>query len=206
MTVLDTPSTGGSTAPAAKFPVKGGEVVVSIVDITPYHQHKDDEPQFFERSGKPKMGKRIVGLVVSSVQAQIGTDENARPVEPGELVSFFVEGSRYFDYEDAKKDFAERQQTATNGTDKGDVQRGDVMRWAFADQKPPSKPGYTGQKVYDIKLRRPDPAKDGDLFERCLAAYRDLQSDGPLDSPAESQAPDTRFTPPDPAADAEDPF
>ena len=172
---LDTGTTG-SGVPAVKFPSIGSKVVVGIVNIEEYQQYKDDVPQVWERDGSPKMGKRVYGLVVSTVPGDDGQgptvkdNDQDRPVEPGELVTFYCEGGRHYTWKDAV--------TAADGAFVGDV-----MQWAFVEQKPPAKPTHTGQKVYQAQIRRPE-ARDGDLPTRCVEAYQQLQQGPQLQAAA----------------------
>jgi hypothetical protein len=167
---LDTPSSGGP--PAVKFPTVGANVVVGICDAKDYQQHDitTGSPMTWS-DGKPKMGKLVVGLVVSAEGATVKDGSEERPVAAGELVSFWCEGSRWFPWRDAVK--------AAGGANVGDV-----MRWAFDREEPAQRAGFSPRKVYSAAIRRPE-ARDGDLADRCTRAYHELQERPNLEAPAQ---------------------
>lgn len=170
---LDTPTTGGP--PAVKFPEVGTSVVVGIVNVDEYHQHNiDGVPQTWS-DGTPKMGKRVTGLVVSSEGATVGGDHGDQPAAPGDLVTFYCEGGRHYTYRDAV-------------AEAGGVNVGDVMLWKFDHEEPAKQRGYNPRKVYVAKIRRPE-AKDGDLADRCVAAYHEQAARPAVDAPSDPVAP-----------------
>jgi hypothetical protein len=169
---LDTATSSGP--PAAKFTAPGAYVVVGIVNVGDYQQRDFDtrEPLTWD-DGKPKMGKVVTGLVVSAEGVVTGGDWRAdyadgTPVEPGDLISFFCEKGMWFTYRDAVKE-------------SGGINVGDVARWERIADEPPTKKGAAPQKVHKARIRRPE-AKDGDLADRCVAAYHDQASRPALDS------------------------
>ena len=176
MKQLDTPTSSGP--PSVHFNDIGGSIVVGLVDVNDYQQ-KDfdtDELLFWNDDPKqPKMGKVVTGLVVSADGALVTVDDTERPPEAGDLVSFWCEGGKHFTWRDAVK--------AAGG-----VTQGDVMRWAFTSEEPPKKKGFNPRKVYEAQIRHPEK-KDGDLADRCLAAYEAGQKRITLDSQAVDEPP-----------------
>jgi hypothetical protein len=164
---LDTPTTGGP--PAVKFPEVGTSVVVGIVNVDEYHQHNIDGVAQTWSDGTPKMGKRVTGLVVASEGAVVGGERGDQPVQPGDLVTFYCEGGRHYTWRDAV-------------AEAGGVNVGDVMRWAFDHEEPAKQRGFNPRKVYVAKIRRPEE-RDGDLADRCVAAYHEAQARPALDAP-----------------------
>lgn len=182
---LDTPTTA-SGLPAAKFPEVGNSIIVGLVDVTEYQQHNmDGVPQTWSDGG-PKMGKKVTGLVVSADGATVGSEAGDVAAAPGDLVAFYCEKGRHFTWADALKEH-------------GAVEVGDVMLWKFDHEKPATQRGYSPQKVYVAKIRKPE-AKDGDLAERCMAARSSLQSRPTIDAGAPFDADDETPTA-DPASD-----
>ena len=165
---LDTPTASGP--PSVHFNTIGDSIVVGLVDVNDYHQ-KDfdtDEPLFWNDDQKqPKMGKVVTGLVVSNKGGLVTIDDTERPAEAGELVSFWCEGGKHFTWRDAVK--------AAKG-----VAQGDVMQWAFTEEEPPKKKGFNPRKVYVATIRKPK-ATDGDIADRCVANYNELQNRQELD-------------------------
>lgn len=158
---LDTPTQSGP--PAARFPAIGDSIVVGIIDVGEYQQRDYDtnEPKTWPDGGKV-MGKVVTGLVVkTSGTTDAGSDRASAPVNPGDLVTFWCEGGKFFTYRDAVKDA-------------GGVNVGDVMLWKRDDDKPPTNPRHNPAKTYTAKIRRPK-AEDGDLVERCTVKRRELK-------------------------------
>lgn len=176
---LDAPATGGP--PQAHFPAVGDSIVVGIVDVKSYHQRDYDtnEPKYWPDGGIVE-GKCVIGLVVSTEgTTDAGSEKSSQPVSPGDLVSFYCEGGKWFTYRDAIKE--------AEG-----IFVGDVMKWSRAEDKPPNNPRHNPQKVYVAKIRRPKDG-DGDLPLRCEAKRRELddrqldpappRDEGPFDDP-----------------------
>lgn len=158
---LDAPQSSGP--PAAYFPAEGDSIVVGIVDVGEYQQRDYDtnEPKTWPDGG-PVMGKVVTGLVVSTTGTTAAGSQRANgPVAPGDLVTFWCEGSKFFTYRDALNDA-------------GGINVGDVMQWVRGTDEAPSNPRHNPRKVYSAKIRRPE-AKDGDLPERCTAKRRELK-------------------------------
>jgi len=165
---LDAPASSGP--PAAYFPAVGDSIVVGIVDVGEYQQrdYDNNEPKFWPDGGKV-MDKVVTGLVVSTTGSTAAGSEKANgPVNPGDLVTFWCEGGKFFTYRDALK--------ASGG-----VNVGDVMLWKREADEAPSNPRHNPRKVYTARIRRPE-AKDGDLVERCTAKRRELHEQR-LDQP-----------------------
>lgn len=177
---LDTPGTGGP--PAVKFGQIGDYVTVGIADVrdVPSKDYDTGEPEFWP-NGDPKMHPRVTGIVIDAQGATVGKDEDERPVEVGELVSLYMQGARFFAWRDAKKAH-------------GVVDAGDVMRWRFAREDKPRNPRHKDIRVFVAELRKPT-GKDGDLLERCEAAYYQLRDrvtvDAVTPAPAAPYDPDS---------------
>lgn len=163
---LDAPGTGGP--PSIKFPSVGDSVIVGIVDVSDYQQRTiDGTPKTWD-NGNPMMGKRVTGLVIESKNATIKEDDDDRPVEPGDLVSFYCEGSRFFTWRDALKEH-------------GAVVVGDVMQWTFARTEKASKKSYNDRKIYEASIRHAK-MEDGDIKSLCVQAYAQIHNIAGLDS------------------------
>lgn len=165
---LDEPTSSGP--PAAYFPNPGDQIVVGIVDVATYQQRDYDsgELKSWPDGGKVE-GKVVTGLVISCAGAMSGTEKSHQEVGPGELVTFWCEGGKYFTYRDALKAH-------------GPISRGDVMLWKRADDEPAKNPRHNPRKVYVARLRSPE-AKDGDIVARCQAAHREQARTPALDTP-----------------------
>ena len=167
--------TGSSGPPSANLTTPGAKVVVGIVNVDDYQQRDFDSGDLLTwDDGKPKMGKVITGLVVSADNTLAGSDDEGTPAQPGDLVSFWCEGGRFYTYRDAVKEA-------------GGINVGDVMLWTRLDDEPPKKKGFNPRKVYKATIRRPE-SKDGDLADRCVAAYHDIKSRPTLDTGAANTA------------------
>jgi hypothetical protein len=143
--------------------------------VSDYQQRDFDSGELLTwDDGKPKMGKVVTGLVVSATDTLAGSGDDATPAEPGMLVSFWAEKSKWFTYRDAVK--------ASGG-----INVGDVMLWERVADEPPTRKGAYPMKVYKATIRRPE-AKDGDLADRCVEQYHALKDRPTLDAPAESVA------------------
>ena len=164
---LDTPASSGP--PSVKFDNVGDYVTVGIVNVEEYQQRNYDtgEPEVWS-DGNPKMGKRSTGLVIDAGNALVGPKGDTRPVETGELVTFHAEGSRHFTWTEAVKAA-------------GSVEVGDVMKWRLDRTEPASNPRYNDRKVYAAVIRKPK-AEDGDLADRCVAAYQEMAKRPSLDA------------------------
>lgn len=166
---LDSPQASGP--PQAFFPEVGDSIVVGIVDVGEYQQKDYDtgEMKFWPNGGKV-MGKVVTGMVVSLTGSTGagGVKSGTHEIAPGDLVSFWCEGGKFFTYRDAVN---------AHGT----VSVGDVMFWRRDEDEPPKKRGHDPRKVYTAKIRKPE-SKDGDLVERCGAKRRELKSQ-PVDAP-----------------------
>jgi len=172
MKTLDTPTSSGP--PSIKFGTIGDSVTVGLVNVDDYQQKNfdTDELLFWNDDPKqPKMGKVVTGLVIANNGGLLGSDDEERPAQPGDLISFWCEGGKHFTWRDAVK--------AAKG-----VTQGDVMRWTFTSEEPPKKKGFSPRKVYEAQIRHPE-AKDGDIADRCVAAYNESQQRPVLDEPAE---------------------
>jgi hypothetical protein len=156
---LDTASGGG--APSPKLGSPGAAITVGIVNVDDYHQAEIGGEKKFWSDGKPIMGKVVTGLVVSATDVTVGSDGDERPAVAGDLVTFWCEKGKHFTWRDAVK--------AAGG-----VKLGDVMLWERGEDKPPTKRGLKPQQVYTARIRRSE-AKDGDLAERCFAAYQEAK-------------------------------
>lgn len=167
---LETPKTGGP--PAVKFPQVGASVIVGIVNVEEYQQHNIDGVAQTWSDGSPKLGKRITGLVVKSEGATVGGDSGDIPANPGDLVTFYAEKGKHYTWSDAVKSA-------------GGVDVGDVMLWKFDREEPPSQRGYNPRKVYIAQIRKPK-ANDGDLADRCVAAYHEQAQRPTVETPAPS--------------------
>ena len=158
---LDAPTSSGP--PSAYFPAVGDSIVVGIVDVGEYQQRDYDtnEPKTWPDGG-PVMGKVVTGLVVSTTGTTAAGSEKANsPVTPGDVVTFWCEGGKFFTYRDAL--------AAAGG-----VNVGDVMLWTRGDDVPAKNPRHADRKVYTAKLRGPEE-RDGDLVERCTAKRREMK-------------------------------
>lgn len=162
--------TGSSGPPSATLTTPGAKVVVGIVNVSDYQQRDYDSGDLLTwDDGKPKMGKVLTGLVVSATDTLAGSETDGSPAQPGDLVSFWCERGRWFTYRDAVKNA-------------GGINVGDVMLWERVEDEPPKKKGAYPMKVYRAVIRRPE-AKDGDLADRCVAAYHELKDRPTLDAP-----------------------
>lgn len=157
---LDTPTQAGP--PSAYFPNVGDSIVVGIVDVATYQQKDyDSGAPLTWPDGNPRIGKVVTGLVVTTSGAVGGGEKNNTPVGPGDLVTFWCEGSKWYTYDAALREA-------------GGVDRGHVMRWARVADKPPTNPRHNPAKQYEAKIRPPKP-EDGDLVARCIAAFNERQ-------------------------------
>ena len=176
MTDIQLDSVGTSGPPAANLTEPGANVVVGIVNVADYQQRDFDSGELLTwDDGGPKMGKVVTGLVVSAEGTLCGNDSDAPFAQPGDLVSFWCEGGRHYTWRDAVRD--------ANGANVGDV-----MRWVRLEDEPPKKKGFNPRKVYEAKIRRPDP-KDGDLADRCVEKYHELKDRPSVDAPARDPFP-----------------
>lgn len=161
---LDAPT--GDSPPSLYLPNVGDAAVLGIVDVAEYQQRDYDtgEPVSWPDGG-PKMGKRITGMIVSlKGDACGGGQRNQVTVDVGDLVTIWAEGGKFLSYSRATKDA-------------GGVFIGDVMLWERTPDGEPSNPRHNPPKTYKAKIRRPDPAKDGDVLERCSKARTELKSE-----------------------------
>jgi len=169
---LDTPTETTSGPPAIKLTTpEVSEVVVGIVDIGEYQQRDIDtgESEWWDAAKtEPKMGKILTGLVVSAVACSIKENDADRAVVAGDLVSFWIEKGKYYTYRDAL-------------LDAGKADRGGVMKWWREADKPKKNPAHSAPHTYVAKIRPPE-AKDGDLADRCEAAYHEQAKRPALDA------------------------
>jgi hypothetical protein len=157
---LDTASSGGPPSPKLNAP--GASITVGIVNVDDYQQRDLGSGELLTwDDGKPKMGKVVTGLVITSSDTTVGKDGDERPATAGDLVTLWIEKGKHYTWRDAVK--------AAGG-----VKLGDVMLWTRGEDKPATKAGFNPQKVYTARIRRSE-AKDGDLAERCFAAYQEAK-------------------------------
>lgn len=157
--ILDSPNTG---VPAVKFPAVGDKVTVGIVDVQPYQQKTmQGEPKTWD-NGDPKMGKRVIGLVVTGKNATLKDNDEDRPVVQDDLVAFYCEGSRFFTWKDALKDH-------------GAVAVGDIMDWEFEAEEPAKQKGFHPRKVYKAEIHSPTLA-EMEIKQKCIDAYHELHA------------------------------
>lgn len=157
--VLDTPNVG---VPAIKFPAVGDEVTVGIVDVQQYQQRTIDGELKTWDDGSPKMGKRVIGLVVTAKNATLKENDADRPVVADDLVAFYCEGARFFTWKNALKDH-------------GAVSVGDIMDWKFDHEDPPKKRGYNPTKIYVAEIHTPK-LQEMEIKQKCIDAYHELHS------------------------------
>jgi len=176
---LDTPNTG---VPAVKFPSIGDKVTVGIVDVQQYQQRTmDGTPKTWD-NGDPKMGKRVIGLVVAAKNATLKENDADRPVAVDDLVAFYCEGSRFFTWKDALKDH-------------GPVSVGDIMDWEFESEEPAKQRGYNPRKVYKAEIHSPSLA-EMEIKQKCIDAYHELHAADnniPVDSAADDDESDSPY-------------
>lgn len=168
---LETPGAGGP--PAVKFGDIGDYVVVGIVNVEQVQSRDYDSGDLeFWSDGKPKMHPRITGLVVAEQGATTGKEGEEQPIEIGQLISIYAQGSRIYTWRDAVKEH-------------GQIEVGDVLRWKFDRTEAPRNPRFRANpvKVFTAELRKPS-GKDGDLLERCEVAYHDKRERIPVDAPS----------------------
>jgi len=156
---LDQPNTG---VPAIKFPNVGDGVTVGIVDVQQYQQRTMGGELKTWDNGDPMMGKRVTGLVVAAKNATLKDNDEDRLVVEGDLVSFYIEGSRHFTWKDALKDH-------------GPVNVGDIMDWKFDRTEPAAKKGYNDRKIYVAEIRTPTLA-EMEVKQKCIEAYQELHA------------------------------
>jgi hypothetical protein len=178
---LDAPANSGP--PAAYFPNVGDAIVVAIVDVGTYHQRDYDsnELKYWPDGGKVE-GKVVTGLVVSTEgDTAAGSEKAHGPVTPGDLVTFWCEGSKHFTWRDA---------LATHGA----VEVGHVMRWERIADEPPKNPRHNPRKVYVAKLRADKP-EEAAQQARCEELRRELQrSAGERTELAANAAPEPAYS------------
>lgn len=164
---VDTPSAGGP--PAVKFGDVGDYVDVGIVNVEDVQSRNYDtgDPEFWG-DGNPKMHPRITGIVIGHKGATVGKDDEERAVEAGEIVTIYAQGGRLYAWREAKKAH-------------GAVKVGDVLRWKFDRTEPARNPRHAPRKVFVGTLRSPR-GDDGDLVQRCEAAYHDRAERVPVDA------------------------
>lgn len=163
---LSSPTSSGPPAVSFKEAAPGDQVVLGIVNVEDVQSRDFDTGDLeFWNDGNPKMHPRITGLVVSATDGvRVGSDDEARPVEVGEVVSIYAQSGRIYTWREAHK---------AHGT----ANVGDVLLWRFDREEEPrnKRPGMNKQKVFVAKLRGPDASKDGDLLDRCEATYYELR-------------------------------
>lgn len=156
---LDAPNTG---VPAVKFPNTGDKVTVGIVDVQQYQQRTLDGELKTWDDGGPKMGKRVIGLVVAAKNATLKENDEDRPVAQDDLVAFYCEGGRFFTWKEALKEH-------------GPVNVGDIMEWTFDREEPASKKGYNPRKVYVAEIHSPE-LSEMEIKQKCIEAYQELHA------------------------------
>ena len=158
---LDAPSQGGP--PGIKFPQVGQSVKVGIVDVVDYQQRTmSGELKTFD-DGNPKMGKRVIGVVMQNNGGMIKDPENEDQeilASEGDLVSFFCEGSRFFTWKEALKEH-------------GKVVVGDVMVWKFDRTEKAANKGFNDRKVFTANIQTAGLA-DGPIKNICVEQYMKL--------------------------------
>ena len=164
--------TGSSGPPSASFLEPGNStLIMGVVNIEDYQQRDYDsgEPLTWP-DGKPKLGKLVTGICVSANNIKAGpeSDTAAPMAQPGDLLSVWCEGGKFIAYREARA--------------AGAINVGHVMKWDRLEDAAPKKAGYRPGRVYKAAHRAPE-AKDGDLADRCVAAYHELKDRPTLDAP-----------------------
>lgn len=186
---IDQPQDANST-PSAQFHAVGDHIVggiVNVEEIQSFSREKDGNKTLHwwdQAQTQPKMMKVVTVLVSSASGVTVGGESGDREVEAGDIVTRFISGQRWKAYHEALKGH-------------GPVDVGDVMFDKLTELAKNDNPAWSPIKVHDIKLRKPE-AKDGDLADRCVAAYHELQSRPAVDAAPAPSAPA--------GDDAEEPF
>jgi len=186
MTVLDDDTPSGPPAVKFKNSQPGAYVIIGIANIEQRHATDYDtgtgmywvnrKPTPLENPNgeQPVEYPVITGIVVAANDVEVGPQDEERQVTPGELVTIHCQGGRVYAYRDAKRAH-------------GKVSLGDVLRWKFDSTEPARNSRHQDRKIFTCEIRSPK-AEDGDLMQRCEAAYAELKARPTLDEPAPAPA------------------
>lgn len=166
-----------ASVPSIQFQKEGDTVVFGVVNVEElqsFSRDKDGEKELHywdKAQTEPKMMKVITGLVITGdVNKKDGDGEAV--VKPGDIVSLWASGQRWTAWHDMVKKL-------------GKIEVGDVVQWKLTELAKNKTPGWSDVKVCSIVGRKPK-AEDGDLADRCVAAYHASK-----DRPAVDDAPMT---------------
>lgn len=176
MPVLEDPTgEGGDATPSIKHMSVGAAVTLALVDFEQYNQTdlETGEAKTFP-NGDQMTGTRIYGLVVQA-DGEVYTGLKTAPetVNIGDLVTLWIESSRYFAWRDAKQEFD------------GQLETGDLVWFALTDTEKPKKAGFNPRKIYTAKIAKNDPAGEyAEWRTKADAAYHNRQNTTTLTDPA----------------------
>lgn len=160
MTTLNDPTPDvGPGVPGVKFQTVGASLTMALVDLELYNQTDDDGEVRTFANGDTMTGTRIYGLVVK-VDGTVYTGKKEDPQTPavGDLVTLWIEGSKYFAWKDAKEDFD------------GKFETGDLIWYGLVDTAPGQKNGV--RKIYQAKIAKNDGSGEfGEWKSKADAAH-----------------------------------
>jgi hypothetical protein len=169
-------STGAKTTgpPSAKLPDIGNSLTFAVIDVdndVPVYRFGTNPPVLNTKAdGTPKKQIRITALVVAADGAQVGSGDNERPAEPGDVVSIYVGSYAKWDPDEDKLDKPFKSWSAA--TDEVGLEVGFVGQWRYVENLPSN--GAEPRKNRKFKLRADKP-EEAAQQARCEELRRELQ-------------------------------
>lgn len=179
MTTLNDPTPdAGTGVPSVKHQTVGAAVTLALVDLEPYNQTDEAGEIRTFQNGDTMTGTRLYGLVVKiDGSVYTGKQEDPQTPEIGDLVTIWIEGSRYFAWKDAKLEFG------------SDFETGDLIWFALTGTEPGRNGGT--KKVYAAKIGKNDGTGEfGEWKSKADAVHHGRKATAIADpAPVEAAAP-----------------
>lgn len=137
------------TRPSAKLTTVGCGIELAMIGSrrVPWTEYGTGATKYGV-NGQPRKQLRITGIVVGHTGATVGSNENARPAQVGEVLDVYLNGGNWGSYIEAEKAFK------ASGTT---PQVGDILQWWYAGDVPSKQPGAQPHKDRRSALRRARP-------------------------------------------------
>lgn len=195
-TQLNTGS-GSKRPPSAKVPNNGNTLTFAVVDVNPnvpMSEYGTGNP-VLNRFGQQKMQTALTVLVVAADGATIGNTDDAKPAQPGDVATIYIEGYAKWDPDQDKLGGAHVSWGKAVDL-AGGLEVGMVGQYKHLGELPSKGSFPRVNRKFALRKAKPEEAAQ---VQRCEELHRELnnptqlvgaaQGPGPFDTPAADPGP-----------------